>query len=264
MNERSAVRGLPALGRGRWARWFRSWERQQESFNPVREARFEAMLDLVEVSVPRRFTAIDLGCGPGSLSYRLLRRFPQARCVAVDFDPVVLRIGREALGTVDGRLAWHEADLRSTTWGRGLPARPFDVAVSTTALHWLDARALRRLYRTLAPRLRRGAIFLNGDHLPWGPEAPTLARLAERVRRLRTGGAARSAGWRAWEAWWKAAEQDPVLGPLFAERTRRQSHHPRHGDEPLSVHRDALRRASFSDVEVVWRGLENGILFARR
>ena len=77
-----------------YAAWLARWDDQQESFNPNRERRFEAMFDILEAWLPRRFTALDLGCGPGSLSARLLRRFPAARVVAVDFDPVVLRIGQ--------------------------------------------------------------------------------------------------------------------------------------------------------------------------
>jgi trans-aconitate methyltransferase len=64
--------------------------------------------------------AIDLACGPGSLSQRLLQRFPQARVIAVDVDPVLLALGRGALGTVGGRLRWVDADLASPDWAQAL------------------------------------------------------------------------------------------------------------------------------------------------
>jgi trans-aconitate methyltransferase len=60
-----------------------------------REQRFEAMLDALRVGVGTPFRFLDLGTGTGSLTERILRRFPSARGVAVDFDPVLLReIGR--------------------------------------------------------------------------------------------------------------------------------------------------------------------------
>jgi trans-aconitate methyltransferase len=59
---------------------------------------------------------LDLACGPGSIAQRLLVRFPAARAVAVDFDPVLMRLGQDALGDLDGRLRWVEADLRRPDW----------------------------------------------------------------------------------------------------------------------------------------------------
>jgi len=247
-----------------WARWYRRWEAQQESFNPTREARFTAMLDVLAATQPARFTALDLGCGPGPLSVRLLRRFPRARAVAIDHDPVVLAVGRGAWGSFGGRLRWVDADLGRPGWAKELPVRRCDAAVSTTALHWLTDRALGRFYRELARALRPGGVFLNGDRLPWGSDRPDLARLAEQVRRVRTRGAKLDDEWAGWRAWWAAAEADPALGSLFPERERRQSQHPQHGDARLSTHLRALRRAGFRRADVLWRDLENCVLYARR
>ena len=41
-----------------------SWDAQQESFNPDRERRFSSMFDVLGASVPKRFTALDLGPDP--------------------------------------------------------------------------------------------------------------------------------------------------------------------------------------------------------
>lgn len=247
-----------------WKRWYQRWEEQQESFNATRETRFSAMLDVLAATMPPKFTALDLGCGPGALSARLLRRFPKARCVAVDFDPVVLRVGQGALGTFGGRLRWVDQRIGSPGWERALPVPRFDAAVSTTALHWLEERPLRRVYSDLGHLVRRGGVVLNGDRLPWGREEHGLSRLAEKVRKVRLRASGPNKGWAGWNRWWRDAERDPELRPLFAERKRRQSQHPSHGDPPLEVHRRALRRSGFRTVEVLWRDLENSVLFAQR
>jgi SAM-dependent methyltransferase len=244
--------------------WLRRWDAQQESFNPDRERRFAAMFDVLEATVRDRPRVLDLGSGPGSLSARLLRRFPRATVVAVDYDPVVLRIGRGALGTHGGRLTWVDAKLGAPGWTRELPEGRFDAALSTTALHWLGAPELRRLYADLGRRIRRGGIFLNGDRLPWNDRARTFGRIAERVRRQRRGGRNARAGWEEWQRWWRLAERDPVLGPLFTERERRHSQHPRTGDLDLDVHLRALRRAGFREVAVVWADLDDRVLCAVR
>src|SRR5271170_6170508 len=247
-----------------WAAWLRRWDEQQESFNPDRERRFSAMFDVVEATVGKRFVALDLGSGPGSLSLRLLRRFPRARCVAVDYDPVALRVGEGALGSVHGRLRWVDAKLGRPGWTDRLPSGRYDAVLSTTALHWLGATDLRRLYRDLHRVLRRGGVFLDGDRLAWGPEHRNLSRMAESVRRLRFRGASLDSEWVAWRKWWEDAEKLPELQPLFRVREEPQSQHPKTGDLPLDEHYRALRRAGFRDVAVVWQDLENRVLYAVR
>lgn len=247
-----------------WGQWLRRWDEQQESFNPDRERRFSTMFDVVQASVGTRFRALDLGSGPGSLSARLLRRFPRARCVAVDYDPVALRIGEGALGSFGGRLQWVDAKLGRPGWTQQLPSPGYDAALSTTALHWLPAADLRRCYRDLHRVLRRGGVFVNGDYLPWGPPHARLSRIAESVRRVRFRGGDVNSEWTAWWKWWKDAEKVPELKPLFREREARHSAHPRHEDSTLEIHCRALRRAGFRDVEVVWQDISNRVLLALR
>jgi trans-aconitate methyltransferase len=52
------------------------WDRQQEGYIKEREERFEIMFDVLEATLGDKFTVIDAACGPGSLSRRLLDRFP--------------------------------------------------------------------------------------------------------------------------------------------------------------------------------------------
>ena len=223
------------------------------------------MMDVVEGAAGRRFRALDLGCGPGSFSERILRRFPRARVVAVDYDPVVLRVGQGALGTFGGRLTWVDARLGHPGWTNRIPSGRYDAAVSTTALHWLDRSALRRLYADLAGRIRRGGVVLNGDHLPWPKEARAFTRLAEAVRARRFAGHALSGEWTGWRKWWKSAERAPELRAAFQDRELRDSTHPTtHDPTTLSDHVRALRRAGFREVDVVWQDLTNRVVCAIR
>jgi SAM-dependent methyltransferase len=247
-----------------WGRWLERWDRQQESFNPDRERRFSTMLDVLDAWLPKRFTALDLGCGPGSLTQRLLHRFPRARVVAVDYDPVILRLGREALAPLRRRITWVDAKIGSEAWTKHLPVSRFDAAVSTTALHWLQPAALRRCYRDLGRLIRRGGVFLDGDILPWGPDRPRLRRLADKVRATRFRGKSLQTEWAPWQAWWDAIEKVPALRSEFDERRARSSEHPPEWPISLSFHARALRRAGFREVEVVWQDFENRILLSIR
>ena len=222
------------------------------------------MFDVGEALVGRRFRALDLGCGPGSLSARLLHRFPAARVVAVDYDPVSLRVGQGALGSAGGRLRWVDAKLGAPGWTRALPPGRFDAAFSTTALHWLQPRDLAVLYKDLGRRIRPGGAFLNGDRIWSGSSDRFYSRLAEKVRSIRFPGRRRASEWTAWNRWWREAERVPELAPLFVERARRNAEHPKDGDTPLEGHVRYLRRAGFREVHVVWADLENRVLLARR
>ncbi len=248
-----------------WKRLLASWDRQQEAFNPEREAKFSLMFDVLEAELPRRFIALDLGSGPGSVSARLLRRFPSARAIAVDLDPVVLRIGREALGSVGGRLVWVEGDLGHPGWTRSLPQAHVDAALSTTALHWLDPPRLRRLYRDLHRLLRPGGVFLNADYLPWDAAQEGLSALARRVLALRRGHRSLGSEWAPWREWWREVEREPALQTeLRVRKGRFANRHPSSEHTSIEEHERALRRAGFREVGVVWEEFEDRLLFARR
>ncbi|MGI8447479.1 MAG: class I SAM-dependent methyltransferase [Streptosporangiaceae bacterium] len=245
-------------------RWIARWEIQQQGYLPDREDRFTALIDAVEEAAGRPDPLVlDLGCGPGSLSLRLLDRLPAARVVAIDTDPVLLALGRTAYGQRDG-LRFADLDLRSNGWTAALGLdRPADAAVSTTALHWLQPDALHLMYARLATVLRPGGLLLDGDHLKDDAAAvPTLARLGqalierEEQRRFPDGLP------ETWQGWWEAVKEDPALAAPLAEREQRRLTEDHHGSESvqLATHVDGLRAAGFAEIGTIWQRGENRIL----
>ncbi|MGH3169258.1 MAG: class I SAM-dependent methyltransferase [Trebonia sp.] len=259
---------LPGLDSAAARDWIARWDRQQEVYLTDREERFTALIDAVEAGAGRPDPLVlDLGCGPGSLSVRLLRRLPSASVIAVDADPVTLSLGRAAYAEVPG-LTFLDLDLRSPGWPSRLgleSGRQIDAIVSTTALHWLSAAELHQLYAALAGLLRPGGLFLDGDHLRLSEdENPVLARLdqvieeREERRRFPDGHA------EDWGGWWQAVAADPALAAASAERERRTVHH--HGPEStqLAVHLSALRAAGFAELGTIWQRGSNRVLAAVR
>jgi SAM-dependent methyltransferase len=243
--------------------WIERWDLQQQSYLPDREDRFTALIDAAEAAAGRPDPLVlDLGCGPGSLAVRLLRRLPAATVIAIDADPLTLGLGQAAWPDLTG-LRFADVDLRTPGWSAGLrlDRRP-DAAVSTTALHWLPERALMALYAELAEVLRPGGIVLNGDHLRDDESTPTLAHLGrtlierEEQRRFPDGRSESRTDW------WAAAAADPVLAALVAERAARQVESEHHGSPAglLSVHVGALRAAGFAEVGTLWQRGENRLL----
>src|SRR6266849_7428275 len=148
----------PALADPDWAQWWQRFEDQQTFHIPLREQRFELMLQLVgEVTGSAPQNILDLACGTGAISARALKRFPAARLVALDVDPLLLAIGQHTLGNADGHLTWVKADLRTSDWSAVLrPYAPFDAVLTSTALHWLTPGDLVTVYRRLAQLLHEG------------------------------------------------------------------------------------------------------------
>jgi trans-aconitate methyltransferase len=248
-----------------WPAWLRRWDAQQSGYLPDREARFNAMLDVLAALLPESFTAVDLASGPGALSQRLLARFPAAHCIALDYDPVLLRIGQGALGDQGGRLRWVEADLAAPDWPARLGAGSVDAVLSTTALHWLSPLVLMQVYRQLGALIRPGGVFLNGDNIAFPPAMEAMRRAAQSMQtsqQVRTPGAAQAENW---EQWWTAIGQEPALAPQLAERTRRYPHasHDEHAPDS-EVHELLLRSAGFREVGVIWQYGANRVLMAVR
>ena len=247
----------------------RTWDAQQQYHIPEREQRFDVMLNVLATALPKHGRVVDLGCGTGSLSERILHRFPRVRVWALEYDPVLLKIGRDALGDARGRLTWVEADLRRRSWPGVLPRGRFDAAVSTTALHWLTREELRRLVRGLADRLRSGGVFLNGDAMPFdyppGRERyPTISRVA---RAVRGEGSSRrpGPGVLTCDEWWMYVSRFGALRQELAERRRRypSAHEtvPPPSAEWLIAN---LRRHGFREAATVWQLMTNRVLLAVR
>lgn len=240
--------------------WRRRWDLQQNAHEPEREQSFAVMLDAVEVVAGPPDRALDLACGTGSISERLLARFPDVQVTAVDLDPVTLSLAREAFADEE-RVRVAERDLRDPDWTAGLVA-PFDAVLTATALHWLSAERLEGLYTEIAGLLRPGGVFANRDHFPL--DDPRLAAAAAGLQEAQE---ARDldAGAEHWEVWWDRVGDDPDLAPLLAERKLRFGESvDEEALHPFSWHAPRLRKAGFTSVGVVWRWGNDALLVGVR
>ncbi|TVP36811.1 methyltransferase, partial [Streptomyces griseus subsp. griseus] len=185
-----------------WQSWQESWDRQQEWYMPDREERFRVMLDMVEAVVGPEPRVLDLACGTGSITDRLLKRFPNATSTGVDLDPALLAIAR---GTFDGddRVAFVTADLKDPDWTARLPHTSYDAVLTATALHWLHSEPLAALYGQLGGLVRDGGVFMNADRTI-DPATPRI-NAAERAHRHAAMDRAKAAGALDWAQWWGVA-----------------------------------------------------------
>jgi ubiquinone/menaquinone biosynthesis C-methylase UbiE len=249
-----------------WPAWAARWEAQQNFMVLRREERFQVMLEVAAelVGAPRR--VLDLACGTGSISQRGLARFPSAEFVAQDLDPLLMSIGRGTLDDAGGRLSWVTADLRRANWIEPIrPHAPFDAIVTSTALHWLTATDVLRVYADLAAVTRPGGVVLNADRLPVGAPSGRFGQATEKLRKAQVAETQQTAPAESWQEWWTAAESEPAFGGLIAERNRLFEEHPSPRDlVTAAFHLEALRMAGFTETAVVWRYLDYSIVAAIR
>ncbi|UMB69154.1 trans-aconitate 2-methyltransferase [Mycobacterium paraterrae] len=119
---------------------------------------FYDLLARVGPAEPRR--VVDLGCGPGTLTGELARRWPNARIEAIDSSPEMVEAAQGR--GVDASVT----DLRSWT-----PQPDTDVVLSNAAMQWVPEH--RELFVRWAGQLTAGAWI--AIQMPGNFESPSHA-----------------------------------------------------------------------------------------
>jgi SAM-dependent methyltransferase len=246
-----------------WAEsWQRSWDRLEEVLVPDRERQISVLLDAIEAVAGTAPTVIDLACGTGTITCRLLDRLPRARSIAVDVDPVLLTICRATFAN-DDRVHVVRADLRDPVWGDALPESQVDAVVTATALHWLAEDAVRRLYRDLAALVRPGGVVAHSERMPLA-DLPRLGPALAEIDQQHTAG---SDDRRArWDAWWDQVAHEPALQHAVTERRAvfETTYPTEEFSPPADWHIAALTAAGFAEAGLVWRSGPAAVIAAVR
>jgi trans-aconitate methyltransferase len=103
---------------------------------------FDAAFPAVEING----SLLDLGCGPGDVTFRFARRFPEVTIVAVDGSAAMIALAnkrREREHEVGKNITFMEAVIP----GAVIPRRAYDSIISTSFLHHLHDPAV--LWKTV-------------------------------------------------------------------------------------------------------------------
>ncbi len=103
---------------------------------------------------------LDLGCGPGDVTFRFASRFPAADLVAVDGSAAMIALARKRrqLSPLTGaRISFVEAALSS----RLVPRRTYEAIISTSCLHHLHDPCI--LWHTIAAHAVSGTMLFVYD-----------------------------------------------------------------------------------------------------
>ena len=189
---------------------------------------------------------IDLGCGTGSLTKKLLEEFNSAKVLAIDSDPAVLLLAEHRLKPFGNRGEIIQSDINKLDWGK---YNVINAVVSSSALHWFSSENLEKTYCRIFKCLKKGGVFLNADHA--GSCSRPIQQYWESNRRQMLQEQVKSAD--DWDGFWQQFLAE--LGK-DAQIERQKAIGQWEGTEegmPMQWHFEKLEQCGFGYVDCFWR-----------
>ncbi len=130
---------------------------------PYRTDIFDAFASEISDASTQIHRILELGSGPGFLATHLLRSFPQASCVLLDFSRAMHELAEVRLGTLRNRAQFVERNFKEPDWTIGLGK--FQCIVTNQTVHELrHKRHAATLHSQARQFLEVGGSYLVCDH----------------------------------------------------------------------------------------------------
>ena len=191
--------------------------------------RYEEMLDvMISCIIPRKghqIRAIDLGCGTGAVSKRLVDAFPETELTCLDMTEDMIDIARQRLGA-HGNVRFVLSDLYDFEFDG-----QYDVIISSLALHHIVTdHDKKMLYRRIFEALEPGGSFYNADIV------------------LGSDDEVQSLYMKQWKEYMYQSFPREQVDMVQVKRYQQE-------DSPAKLidHLDWLNEVGFSNVDVVWK-----------
>ncbi len=132
--------------------------------------KYDEMLDvLVGCIASANHRILELGCGTGELTLKILERYPSATIVAVDYSARMLDFARAKIESAGYAVRWTGIELDFGEWANnpsfsGLGDR-FNGCISSLAIHHLEDEMKLKLFGRIRENLNAGGCFWNADPL---------------------------------------------------------------------------------------------------
>ncbi|NEP03190.1 MAG: class I SAM-dependent methyltransferase [Symploca sp. SIO2E9] len=145
--------------------------------------RYDEILDVLARCTPANAQRIlDLGCGTGETSLKILDRCQDAEVIGVDYSRRMLDFARTKINLAGYSYRWtgYEGDFGE--WANhnlSLPGE-FDVCVSSFAIHHLTDEMKLTLFERIRSSLKPGGVFWNADRVL--PESLALKEVYQERR----------------------------------------------------------------------------------
>ena len=194
---------------------------------------FKIMVALLPFDREQAFQVLDIGTGQGSVAALVLDAFPNARAVGLDVSEPMMEIAAERMARYGDRFRYYLGDFVDGDLPADLGG-PFDVAVSSRAIHHLPTDNKQRLYRAVYQALKPGGGLFTLDSVAPGDDF--LRGRYREIQRVMRGEPARPAD---------STPRPPSPGHYY---------------ETLDEHLGLLRNAGFVGVDCFWKRLGMTVL----
>ncbi|MEG3899258.1 MULTISPECIES: class I SAM-dependent methyltransferase [unclassified Microcoleus] len=202
--------------------------------------KYDEMLDVLTACIASaNHRILELGCGTGELSLKVLQRYPSVEIIAVDYSPRMLDFARAKIESAGYAARWTGIEMDFGEWANNPNLSSlgdkFDACISSLAIHHLEDEMKLKLFRRIRESLNAGGCFWNAD--------PTLAESA----------AMKDIYQRREEDW--ALSQGETLAQIRANVGTSVSYGYSNPDRlaTLSAHLEMLASSGFETVAVPWK-----------
>lgn len=202
--------------------------------------KYDEMLDVLTSCIPSdKPSILELGCGTGELTLKILQRYPSATIIAVDYSPRMLDFARTKIESAGYASRWTGIELDFGKWAiepnfAGLIDR-FDAVISSLAIHHLEDEMKLKLFQRIRTNLNAGGCFWNAD--PMLAESAAMKEIYQAAR----------------EDW--ARSQGETLAQIRARVGTSVACGYSNPDRlaTLAAHLEMLSQAGFETVAVPWK-----------
>ena len=179
---------------------------------------------------------LDLGCGTGNLTQRILEQFPDAQIDALDLSEDILEESRKRFAN-KSNMNYLQADFKSMN----LPHGNYDLVMSSIARHHVEDPFKLKLYTEVYQSLKKGGIFIFTDQTRGITDEIYLKNI---------------------ECWKYEAFK---LGSTEENWNMWMAHQDAHDfHSPVGWHLENLKKAGFNEVDLLSKYLMWGVFWAKK
>jgi tRNA (cmo5U34)-methyltransferase len=211
--------------------------------------KYDEMLDVLASCISStNHRILELGCGTGELSLKVLQRYPSAEIVALDYSRRMLDFARAKIELAGYAARWTGIEMDFGEWANsafslvddrrlekvGIDAN-FNACISSLAIHHLEDEMKLKLFQRIHESLNHDGCFWNAD--PMLAESPAMKEIDRAAR----------------EEW--AANQGETLAEIRANVGTSIAYGYSNPDRlaTLAAHLEMLAKAGFQTVAVPWK-----------
>lgn len=216
----------------------KDYDKQQKIYIP----RYDEILSILVSTIPfnknKKINVLDLGCGTGNLSLKILKSFPNAKVTCLDLSNEMLNVVKGKLKRYKNRVEFIYHDFGEENI-KGF----YDAILSSFAIHHLTNDKKRKLFKGIYNALKFSGCFFNADLVL--TESKILGKMYEKILNKHLDKA----------LWSGRITKEEIKRRLIAKK--KHKHKGKEIDIPAKSEDQIkwLKDANFSDVDCVWKYL---------